>query len=443
MKKENNINAYEAIVNGDMEKVEAWISNTKKEDIDNVIESVQPYSDDSSFEYYYTALSAAVHHNQTEIADLLLKNGANPNSNNYNDEFGDCVLNQAIYENNVPMVKLLLDNGASVSKASDEIFYNPHEPLELAVSKNLPEMVKLLIEKNADVNFQEEENGNSLLMMAIQNLEKNESKTIMSHLLYGDIDVNLQNNDGETALMHLATKGAQSEVDALLSRDADIMLEDQYGATAITYAQMGHNADIAKQLKNMAFIQSAEKGKLPEMKALLADGVDINAINKYNATALTRASSAGKYDAVAFLLSENAAVNFGGHHGYSALHCAAEAGHSKIAQLLIEYGADVNAQTKYNETPLMAAAAHGKSRVTNLLLKEGADINEQDDFGQTAMDKATQNEHSVPEEDLARVRNILKKAQLVEKREQYREQHRSQPKPISPKTMQYLLKKTR
>lgn len=413
---------YEAIRKGDIKEVENFVAKASKEDINSVIKFYSNY--DEGRYLLYSPLSTAVMYNQLEIAELLLKNGADPDTigpdNNYDM---NSVLNCAILNNNTSMVKLLLDYNVS-NLNRDYLLYHP---LESAVDRREADfnsdIVKLLLEKGADVNYQDI-CGNSLLMLAAQAKGKGGiqyEKVIESLLAYG-INVDLQNNDGETALMYFAENGDKKQVEALLSENANVLLEDQLGLTAICYAECD---DIRKQLEKAAFFQAADKGDLSWLKFLIADGIDVNALDANNDTALIHASSAGKYEAVEFLLSEKAAVNFAGQRGYSALHCAAANGDAKIADLLIEYGAIIDAPSKDGVTPLMEAAINGKTETVDWLLEAGADFQRKDDFGNTALDWAREKGQNDEDKDYLKVRMLLIKADLKMKKEQYRLQKKA------------------
>ena len=223
-------------------------------------------------------------------------------------------------------------------------------------------------------------------------------------------------------MMYFAENGDKKQVEALLSENANVLLEDQLGLTAICYAECD---DIRKQLEKAAFFQAADKVDLSWLKFLIAHGFDVNTLDANNDTALIHASSAGKYEAVEFLLSEKAAVNFAGQRGYSALHCAAANGDAKIADLLIEYGAIIDAPSKDGVTPLMEAAINGKPETVDWLLESGADFHRMDDFGNTALDWTRANCPNNEDKDYLKVRMLLIKAELKMKKEQYRLQKKA------------------
>jgi ankyrin repeat protein len=105
-----------------------------------------------------------------------------------------------------------------------------------------------------------------------------------------------------------------------------------------------------------AFAFAAAKNKLRELKLLLADKVDINAVAPaWRGTALNVAAYSGAVPATRFL---------------------------------IEAGADLNPLDNFELTPLMIACSHGKAKcsaVALLLIEAGADVRHVRDDGMTAL----------------------------------------------------------
>ncbi|MCI0601622.1 ankyrin repeat domain-containing protein [bacterium] len=92
--------------------------------------------------------------------------------------------------------------------------------------------------------------------------------------------------------------------------------------------------------KTEEFWNAVRKGDVEKVKTFLAEGIDVNAKNRYGATALS---------------------------------FAADKGHVEIARLLIEKGADVNVKdTFYRATPLSWAIYNKHVEVAQLLLEKGA-----------------------------------------------------------------------
>ncbi len=141
-------------------------------------------------------------------------------------------------------------------------------------------------------------------------------------------------------------------------------------------------------------IRAASTSDIPQLKALLAQGVDPRAKDGEGKTALGRASLSGKKEIGELLLTNGADVNGRGRYGKTALMAASSRGHLKVAQMLLNRGADVNARDDYNQTALMCASLRGHKEVARLLLENGADINVKTKKGYTALSIATDQGHT-------------------------------------------------
>ena len=65
----------------------------------------------------------------------------------------------------------------------------------------------------------------------------------------GNVDINLRNNEGSTALINAAADGHHQCVDLLIKANADINLKDKYGRTALMRAARNGRHECIKLLK--------------------------------------------------------------------------------------------------------------------------------------------------------------------------------------------------
>ena len=151
-------------------------------------------------------------------------------------------------------------------------------------------------------------------------------------------------------------------------------------------------------------------GAADRVRALVAEGADVNASQGDGMTALHWAARHGDGDLAAFLLEAGARVDVGTRIGaYQPLHMASEVGSGRIVTLLLDAGADPTARTvgvggatslhfaagsgdvtavralveagaevdaremSWGQTPLMFAASRGRTGAVNALLEAGAD----------------------------------------------------------------------
>lgn len=124
------------------------------------------------------------------------------------------------------------------------------------------------------------------------------------------------------------------------------------------------------------------------VKALLENGVDIDAEDEIGgSTALTLAAWLG-YDHLARLfLDHGANPNKRGRDGRTALHIAADYGILKLVTSLVENGAEVDAKV-HGWTPILLAAKTWRFEVMDVLeclVERGANVNAEDYHGRRAL----------------------------------------------------------
>ena len=324
----------------------------------------------------------------------------------------DISILKAAQEGNIEAVKQHLAAGADVN-AKDE---NGWTPLNSAAVKGRNQIVKLLIEKGADLNA-----GTPLIFAATDG-----HMEVVELLIANGADVNAKTNDqlGGTALHMTSNLGHKKAVELLVAAGADVNAKMLHGMTPLHFATnnkgiakflIDKGADVNAKLNDgphngstpLDFANVPNRGD-PEIAAFLRKhggktGAELKAAEpvaepvkpesptvKAPDISIHDAAYDGNIEAVKQHLAAGADVNAKEEYGVTPLHRVAYEGHKEIAELLIAKGADVDAKDKQGWTPLHFAAQFGHKEVVELLIAKGADLNakDDDDDGKTPLDYA-------------------------------------------------------
>jgi ankyrin repeat protein len=152
---------------------------------------------------------------------------------------GESPLLYAIRMKKPKSIELLLERGADID------FQNVNEvtPLMYAFGENNPELIATLLERGADIDIQDEK-GRTALMYAVR---KNDPKFFMP-LLERGADIDIQDNKGKTALMYAVGANNPEVIATLLERGANKEIQDKDGKTALEHAREKKLSDIIKLL---------------------------------------------------------------------------------------------------------------------------------------------------------------------------------------------------
>ena len=122
-------------------------------------------------------------------------------------------------------------------------------------------------------------------------------------------------------------------------------------------------------------IEAAKNGNIDQIRALIAEQVDLNARDREDNTALHLASEKGHTEIVkALLTGEGIDINARENYEWTPLHYAARNGHIEVVEVLLKNGAQVDLVSDEHDTPLHFAARNGHIEVVEVLLKNGANI---------------------------------------------------------------------
>ena len=166
---------------------------------------------------------------------------------------------------------------------------------------------------------------------------------------------------GPASVVDAAMTGNRDAVRTLLQSGADVNTALGDGMTALHYAALKNDAELARMLLVAGanpkattrlggytpMLLASRAGNADVMAALAAGGADVNGATVNGTTALMLASAAGKVDAVKLLLEKGAAVDAQENaRGETALIFAAAAGRADVIRLLTAKGASTKTTTK-------------------------------------------------------------------------------------------------
>ena len=185
-------------------------------------------------------LNISISFNRPDIAEILLKHGANPNVRDYN---GRTSLVFAVVTSK-EMIEVFLEHGADPNITDNE----GRTPLMLAAidGGNVPEAAEILIVHGADVNIQDN-NGLSALMWAVTGKDRSADFLISGMIRTGGIMA--EGAEAWFALVSLYTAVKHElqldVIRTLIVHGADVNLRDSKSMNALAYALMNDDEDIA------------------------------------------------------------------------------------------------------------------------------------------------------------------------------------------------------
>lgn len=149
------------------------------------------------------------------------------------------------------------------------------------------------------------------------------------------VDINYQNEDGDTALMMACQSLGTEALKVLLEHEADVNMKDAFGCTALALAYKHGNKKAVEVLLdnqteevvntrdlNFIFWNVCEEGDIALAQALLLKGADIESKDYDGNTALMLACKNGHIDVVNLLLQQGASIYAKNNKGRDALYIA-------------------------------------------------------------------------------------------------------------------------
>jgi ankyrin len=150
---------------------------------------------------------------------------------------------------------------------------------------------------------------------------------------------------------------------------------------------------IVSAAESLPLIEAAKNSDRSAVRALIAKGADVNAVEPDGTTALHWASYRDDVESADAMLRAGANVNAANDLGATPLWIASLNGSAAMVRRLLQAGANPNAALLLGETPVMVASRSGSAAVVEELLARGANVNARAARGQTALMWAVAQKH--------------------------------------------------
>jgi len=321
---------------------------------------------------YQSPLHFAAQYNRKEIAELLMKNGADVNARG---DISQTPLHTAALYNSKDVAEVLIANKAALN--GGDYFCGCHRsgntPLHYAVWKNSKEVAELLIEKGANIN--QKNYGGDQSDTPLYTAVKCDEKEMFDLLLRKGADVS------DLPLHYAVYEGEPEKVKSLLDKGLNVNTKSFSGETSLYHVRDSKIAEylLSKgaglKIRNYDGYSPLHVVKTPEIaKLFISKGADVNAKSSYGSNPLHMAHNR---EIAEILINNGANINVKGDRGCTPLHWFSRTGKREMVELLISKGADINAKDEDNITPLHIALEEGQNDVVKLLIKSGADVNVQ------------------------------------------------------------------
>ncbi|WP_297246066.1 ankyrin repeat domain-containing protein [uncultured Brachyspira sp.] len=244
-------------INTNQTKETTYYSYTDKEIISFIesgdLETIKKLIESKSLDVNYnldideysksTPLIQAIKYKQTDIINYLLENNADIN---LKEELTGFTPLMASFHD-ITITELLIEKGADIEARNVDGI----NALVYAVSLNDEEMVKFLLEKGADANTvcEIKNEHTDISPTPLMNAAYKGNTNIINMLLENGADINYTTDYGMTALMYAASFNQFEAAKVLLENNADTSITDEDGYTALDLAKSEDYKDIVELLK--------------------------------------------------------------------------------------------------------------------------------------------------------------------------------------------------
>ncbi|MEE9408623.1 MAG: ankyrin repeat domain-containing protein [Polaribacter sp.] len=302
------------------------------------------------------------------LVDLFLANGATLNDKDTN---GNGLFEYASKGGNIPFLKNLIEK--EVEKGDNAMIFASQG---LRRKENTLETYKFLESIDVKANIVDIKGRNPLHAIAYNS----ESLETYKYFINKGVDINLQDNGGDSPFMNASNSNTLEVVKFLSNYLRNINLKDENGRSALAMAVNRNSVNVVKfLLEKEANINTVDEN---------GNSLSYYLINTFRANKVTNFE-----DKLKVLLKNGLVINKIQNSGNTLLHLATERNNLSLLKRLKTFNIDVNTMNKNNLSTIQVAAMKAKNvNILKYLLSIGANKNIKTDFDETVYDLASENE---------------------------------------------------
>ena len=203
------------------------------------------------------------------------------------------LLHDACRSGHLQTVKELIENKWDINQYNN----NKFTPLHLAVSNGHAEIVQLLLENGAEINRKDGKTGFTALIYGAGAIH--EKLNIMNILIEFGADIKLTTDHKRNALHYAALNGHDEIVTFLIENGTIIDAQDDQNSSPLHLAatfgkpstvqnliSQGANKELQGLNNRTPLLSAVLSRNIATTKILLEHGVNVNAVDKFNSTAM-------------------------------------------------------------------------------------------------------------------------------------------------------------